>query len=214
MCVMALSSSPISGRKGEVSPSDGPSPGSIKALTGSMFVSVRVVHGWPSRGQNNNWELCYYPAIRCTRCPCWPFPQFFLSLLSFGGQPLHPYPTPKQPVSGDNTGVRPAYCVAQPGKLSSFGNWSNTILPSVSSVCSELLGRLPPRGLGLGRGRRGGLFFADQDAACTCLCAGAHFSTHLPRISRLTFSLVGHEAAGFLGHQRQSPETNLPLELF
>lgn len=44
------------------------------------------------------------------------FLRFFLSLLSFGGQPLHPCPTPNSQLSGHNASVSPVHCAAQPGR--------------------------------------------------------------------------------------------------
>lgn len=140
--------------------------------------SLAAFQWQPSHWGEHCPELCYYPGMCCCcRCPFWPFPRCFLSLLSFGGQPLQPCPTPNSLLSDDKTTIRPASCnstwkVGCPRGWWLFMNRSNTVLPSVCSSCLLWAGRGGCRRehwLGQGSGERGaGLCWLD--AACTCLC--------------------------------------------
>ena len=161
--------------------------------------------------------------MHCSRWPCWPFPGFFLSLLSSGGQPLHPCPTPNSQLSGDNTGVNPVHCVTQPGRLvvqrgcCCLGLRSNAILPSLCSVCSRLWERVTGQGTGAGGRGRGEMCFSLLTGS---LPAPAFVWVHTPpRTCPISEDWPSHLWAmnlrlAWVINQRQSPEKNLLLKLF
>lgn len=155
----------VHGRKGEVSPGDGPSLSCAASVPGGVF-SLTAVHWWPTlvRAAAESFITLNTPLS----LPPLALSSFFLSLLSFGGQPLHPGPTPNSLLSGDKTSIRPGSCdsareVGCPHRLLLFMNRRNTVLPFVCSFCLFWAVREGCRpGAWLWRGgRRGVLFSAD-----------------------------------------------------